>query len=385
MLKLRARRGAVAVLTVLLFLALMGIGAVVVDFARLELMRNQLQTAADAAALAGALQLTRANKYDYLSQAKTIGQANPLFDEQVVVPDDAVEVGRWDRDARTFTATGSPPTADAVRVTLRHQSSYLMGNILGFAPKPVVARAVAWAGPSVSKTTCMKPWALWLGQLMEKINLHETGSTGDPNRPMTADDLLALRDMTPEELRFTVFMGNAGPDPDWSGNFYAVDLPPFYHADGTTPGDAAPGAQEYENNINGETCNSVNIGDSLYTETGGMVGKTCAGVVGSESCKLDPSQPRVCDSMDGSNNCLGPDGQPIVVKTAFWTIPPTENGTGKFPVAVAMIGSFKLEKFFVTTGQGGQKAQLTGVFQPEADPGPIGSQTTTLVKIVLVQ
>ena len=48
---MRARRGAIAILTVLLFLALIGIGAIVVDFARMEVMRNQLQTAADAAAL----------------------------------------------------------------------------------------------------------------------------------------------------------------------------------------------------------------------------------------------------------------------------------------------------------------------------------------------
>ena len=385
MLRLRARRGAIAILTVLLFLALMGIGAVVVDFARVELMRNQLQTAADAAALAGAVQLIRTPKADYLAQAKSVGQSNPLFNEKVEVPEDAVEVGRWNPETRTFASTNSPTTADAVRVTLRHQSSYLIANVLGWAAKPVGAEAVAWAGPSVSKTMCMKPWALWLGQLMQKINLKQTGSTGDPNRALTPEDLLTLREMTPEELRFTVFMGNKGPDPDWSGNFYAADLPPFYKADGSTPEPPANGAAEYEKNINGESCQSVSVGDSLYTEPGGMVGKTCAGVVGSESCNLNPTQPRVCDSLDASNNCLGPAGTDVVIKSAFWRVPPTANSVGKYPVEVALIGSFKLEKFSTSTAGGGRKAQLTGVFQPEADPGPIGNQTTTLVKVVLVQ
>jgi Flp pilus assembly protein TadG len=52
---LRNRRGVIAIFTVLLFLAMLTIIAVVVDFARMQFMRNQLQTASDAAALAGAV------------------------------------------------------------------------------------------------------------------------------------------------------------------------------------------------------------------------------------------------------------------------------------------------------------------------------------------
>lgn len=382
MLKLHARRGAVAILTVLLFLALLGIGAVVVDFARLELMRNQLQTAADAAALAGAVQLTKTDKISYLAQAKAIGQANPLFDTVVVVPDAAVEVGRWDRASRTFASTNSPTTADAVRVTLSHQSSYLIGSALGFAPKQVAVKAVAWAGPSVGETMCMKPWALWIGQLMNRINLYRFGSPGDPTRPMEQADLDALRDMPedgPTGRTFTVFLGNGGTDTTFNGNFYAISLPPFYHADGSPSDSTSNGANSYEQNISGARCNSVSIGDSLLTEPGAMVGKTCAGVVGSESCNVNGDG--ICASLV-NGTCKGPNGEDVVVKTAFWSAPTTSNG--RLAAAVRLIGSFQLKTFTKNNGKDG-KAQLTGTFLPLADNGPIGNQVTTLVRIVLVQ
>jgi hypothetical protein len=382
MLKLRARRGAIAILTVLLFLALLGVGAVVVDFARVELIRNQLQTAADAAALAGAVQLTTTNKNDYLLKAKSVGQANPLFDSTVAVPDEAVEVGRWDPATRTFSATGSPSTADAVRVTLHHPSSYLIGSAIGFAPKQIGAQAVAWAGPSVGETSCMKPWALWMGQLMTRINMYRFGSPGDPLRPMEPEDLDALREMPetgPTGRTFTVFLGNSSPDSTFQGNFYAVSLPPFYHADGSPVDTIGNGANNYEQNISGARCNSVSVGDSLLTEPGAMVGKTCAGVVGSESCNVNGDG--ICATLV-DNMCKGPNGEDVVVKTAFWDAPTSANG--RLAAVVKLVGSFQLKTFTKQNGKDG-KAVLTGTFLPLADPGPIGGQTTTLVRIILVQ
>jgi len=382
MLQLRARRGAIAILTVLLFIALLGIGAVVVDFARVELMRNQLQTAADAAALAGAVQLATTNKNDYLLKAKALGQANPLFDSTVAVPDDAVELGNWNPATRTFSPTTSLPTADAVRVTLHHQSSYLIGSSIGFAPKQIGAQSVAWAGPSVAQAQCMKPWALWIGQLMTRINLYRFGTPGDPARPMEPADLDALREMPedgPTGRTFNVFLGNSGTDTTFRGNMYAVSLPPYYHADGSPVDTTGNGANNYEQNISGERCNSVSVGDSLLTEPGAMVGKTCAGVVGSESCNVNGDG--ICATLVG-NVCKGPSGEDVVVKTAFWDAPTSSNG--RLSAVVKLVGSFQLKTFTKQNGSGG-KAVLTGTFLPLANNGPIGGQTTTLVKIILVQ
>lgn len=380
---LRARRGAVAILTVLLFLALLGIGTVVVDFARMELMRNQLQTAADAAALAGAVQLTRTPKTDYLAQAKAVGQENPLFDTKVVVPDEAVELGMWDPAQRVFEENGNnPATANAVRVTLRDTSNYLMANHLGWARVPVTARSVAWAGPSVGKTDCMKPWALWYGLLKTKIDTYLNRPVA-PDDPLQPGDVDALRQMSEAERTFTLFLGNNKSNPDAvidPGNFYAVDLPPVTYADGTS-GDAQAGGYDYKYALAGmdangnPICYSVGVGDVLQTETGGMLGPTRQGVTGQGGGL--PSGGGICTTMSG-NLCLGPDGNSPVIKSAFWTHSTTKDA-GKFLVTVNIIGSFALKEW------DNKNASITGVFLPLADNGPVGGKTTTLVNIILVQ
>src|SRR5687767_15955676 len=55
--RLRNRRGAIVVMTGIFIVALMMIAAISVDASRIFAAKNELQTAADAAALAGAVQL----------------------------------------------------------------------------------------------------------------------------------------------------------------------------------------------------------------------------------------------------------------------------------------------------------------------------------------
>ena len=70
------------------------------------------------------------------------------------------------------------------------------------------------------------------------------------------------------------------------------------------------------------------------------------------------------------------------MKTAFWDAPTSSNG--RLSAVVKLVGSFQL-KTFTKANAGGGKGVLTGTFLPLADNGPIGGQTTTLVKIILVQ
>ena len=55
--RLRARRGAITALVAILLFAVMGILALAVDFGRLDNLKADLQTAADAGAHAGAIEL----------------------------------------------------------------------------------------------------------------------------------------------------------------------------------------------------------------------------------------------------------------------------------------------------------------------------------------
>src|SRR5687767_12096847 len=59
--KLRARRGAVVVMLGIMMVALVSVSAISIDFSRLWALRNELQTSADAAAHAGAIQLLPPN------------------------------------------------------------------------------------------------------------------------------------------------------------------------------------------------------------------------------------------------------------------------------------------------------------------------------------
>jgi len=376
---LRSRRGVIAIFTVLLFLAMLTIIAVVVDFSRMQFMRNQMQTAADGAALAGAVQLLRTPKTDYLAQAKTYAAANTLLGSSIVVNDTDVVLGNWNGSTRVFTAGGSPTTADAVQVTVRHNSSYLMANVLGWAPKKIAARSVAWAGPAVSKTNCMKPWAMWYGLLRRAINTYRgipINSTTD-TASLNQDDLQALREMSDAQRTFNLFLGATTKKDNTlnPGNFYAVDLPPVQYADGTA-GNPLTGGGAYRNalagadSVNGSPiCYDVGVGDILQTEPGQMAGPTRQGV-----------QAGICTQGGGSGACLGPDGTSPVIKSAFWT-QTTNKGEGKFTAAVAVIGSFKL----LNWSGSGNDVGITGVFQPMLDHGPIGTGNTTLQKVVLVK
>jgi hypothetical protein len=223
----------------------------------------------------------------------------------------------------------------------------------------------------------MKPWALWYGLLMGRINdyLGKVNSPENLARPMTPEDLDALRRMSEDARTFNIFLGTLNDKSQVlnSGNFYAVDLPPVRYADGTA-GNPLTGGSAYQDAVagvdkNGNTvCHSVGVGDVLQTEPGAMIGPTKSGM-----------DPYVCASMSG-DDCLGPDGTPPVIKSAFWT-QATNKGGGKFTVDVVVIGSFVLKKFY----QQSNELHIVGAFQPIADNGPVGSETTTLVKIILVQ
>jgi hypothetical protein len=372
---LRDRRGVIAIFTVLLFLAMLTIIAVVVDFARMQFMRNQMQTAADAAALAGAVQLLRTPRSAYASQAETFGGDNPLLNTSVAVNDSNVVLGNWNPGTRTFTGGASITTADAVQVTLHHPSSFIIANVLGWVPKQIAVRSVARAGPSATQSNCMKPWALWFGLLRSKLDTAE-GKPFDPSdtTSLTQDDLKALTEMSDSARSFTLFLGNTANGNNLNpGNFYAVDLPAYYTAATNTYNPQIPGAPQYQNTLEGvddagnPVCYQVGIGDTLITENGAMVGPTKTGV----------ESPGVCAQVVGTL-CEDANGNAPIIKSAFWTAA-TWKDQGKFMTYVKTIGSFKL------TNWDQKGASIRGVFQVDQDEGPSGPGGSTLVKVVLVK
>ena len=292
--RLRTRRGAVVVLLGILMVALMSVSAISIDFSRMWTLRNELQTSADAAAHAGALQLLPPNNAgSTVAVATSYAGANLAMQGPVTV--DSVVLGDWDDAAKTFTP-GAPHT-DAVGVTVSRQATGLVMQLVGVSQPRLKARAIGWAdAPVATATGCIKPWAIPYVTLMYKINLYRnsagTGTYTPPNsfanmtRPFDqVSDLAALNNMSAAERTFSLKLGSGQVDDQANstmpGNYQAVTLPEWIDGPtGDTTHSLPSGGNSYRDNIAGATCNTLDIGDVLQTEPGVMSGPTIQGVVG---------------------------------------------------------------------------------------------------------
>ena len=128
----RQDRGAVAMVTTLMLTAMLGLTGAAVDLGVMYSVHNELQNAADAAALAGASRLVTmdgdgnavATPNDALTEAMTFGQANQALGAQLAVLNQDIEMGLWDVASNDFDPDHYGPSANpdyltAVRVTTR--------------------------------------------------------------------------------------------------------------------------------------------------------------------------------------------------------------------------------------------------------------------------
>ncbi|NLZ16755.1 MAG: hypothetical protein GX087_03340 [Desulfobulbaceae bacterium] len=115
-LHLANKKGAVAVYTALVLMVLLGFGALAVDVGHLYGVRNELNNAADAGALAGASVLldnqgnaTLTTISPAKAEAKRVGESNPTGNTMVSIDQNAdVQVGHWSFKTRTFTKNEVP-------------------------------------------------------------------------------------------------------------------------------------------------------------------------------------------------------------------------------------------------------------------------------------
>jgi len=407
----KARRGAVVVLVGLMMVALVSVSAISIDFSRLWTLRNELQTAADAGAHAGAVQLAPPNNAGLTATvAASYSKLNLAMQDTVTV--DAVILGDWDDVSHTFTPNA--PVTDAVSVTVSRQSTGLIMSMLGVVQPRLKARAIGWADAPVSNATgCIKPWAIPYTLLMYRINVYRnsvgTGSFSPPNsaanltRPFDqVEDLEALQQMSATDRTFSLKQGSGSMSDSGStisGNYQAVVLPEYWDAatQANNPNYQASdgGGMNYANNISGATCNTLDIGDRLVTEQGVAVGPTLHGFLGTGGV----SGPGICASISGHQDsinqndsrygdCVQADGSTgIDVKSAFYYCISSCNG--KSEVEVKMLGSFTLKKIY-PQGDHGQNPQwdaseIVGIFKPVTDPGTVGPGATMFTTIIIVK
>ena len=137
-------RGAVLVWMVGAIAAVIGISTLAVDMSYIYVVRNQLQTSADAAALAGAAFIS--NVADMRGEAKKYAQLN-MPNVSNILADEDIHNGTWDHDSRTFTAGTNPENAVMVIARMSQGSGNAVGTffarVFGVDNVDVTTSAVA--------------------------------------------------------------------------------------------------------------------------------------------------------------------------------------------------------------------------------------------------
>jgi len=168
-------RGAVAVTVTAMLAVLLAFGAMAVDLAYLVVIRNQLQNAADAGALAAARVLyvddgqavnSGANSEGYQTAIENLAQNEPVEVQDPTSNAGDVQRGHWSFADRTFTANGSLDPVDlwdsttaeldadtdfinAVRVRVRREATpaaAFLSRIMGYTDYQIQTEAVAYIG-----------------------------------------------------------------------------------------------------------------------------------------------------------------------------------------------------------------------------------------------
>jgi Flp pilus assembly protein TadG len=291
---LHDQRGTVLIFVALAIFSLGAMAILSVDISRMMVARVQLQNAADAGALAGALvfgETTDPTRQDIRAQAKEISGMNKAFGKEgdEFIPHSRIQV-KIDMDEQL------------VEVTTRSVvSQYFLGLAERITEDNANVRAVAAArlGEHCA-AKCLKPWSIpdrwddtnlvpgypeWQNNGYydkERFNdLNESGfwNPGEPYVDHNADGVYNQEFFHPV---FTGYMAatdhglqlelkaskDSRPAP---GQYWPVDLP-------DEDGNSISGSDWYRWNISNCNANPVKPGDFLWTETGKMSGPTVQGM-----------------------------------------------------------------------------------------------------------
>lgn len=343
------------VMVAILITVLLGMAAMSIDLSRMLVMKEQLQSSADAAALAAAMELSHQRLDRVVSTAVDYGRRNHVETLPPTLDDSDVEVGLWDYAARSFEAV--PPArwattpVNAVRVTSSHTASYTFGGIFNEAPGALKARTTAAVG-YVSDASCVKPWAMSYQELLDAL-------FGPGVRSAQSYDL------QPQDIGLLASVGVL------KGNTTRF-----------APGDIGElrlgGSGGYSHNI--RQCSDVMIrpGETVDAEPGAGSGQT------------HDALRQFCDAHGGTSGggsgngaftCLG---EPKV-KVVLWDRVVT-NGKGKGKGGGAIVGyHVKYIGAVAITGYSPSSPFIKGYFTALASDGAFSTTPSPLTKVVLVK
>jgi Flp pilus assembly protein TadG len=354
MTRLHSRKGATLVLVAILMTALIGFTGIGIDASRLYLMRAQLQTTADAAAIAAIVEVNVKRPTNATAVAISYAPKNLVERQTPSITAGGVEPGKWNYATNTFTplASWTDPSLGAVRVTATYPGAYTFARVFGVTTKTVSARAVGAVG-YVSTSSCLRPWAVSYQTMLNA--LYPPAGTKNPTYNLTPQDVQTL---TANSSPITLLQGTA--DPLTPGNIVQVVVNNPWN-----------GNNSYKDAING--CSNLEIGPGTWLDGD-------AGVGGGQTANALQS---FCNANGGTSGtgqnftCLGAPK----VKLAMWD---QSNGSpgNNLKVRVKYVGVFAVTGFKGGAGSD----QVKGYFSSMATTGSFSATPSpTTGSIALVQ
>lgn len=372
------RRGAIVVMTGIFIIALMLIGAISVDASRIFAAKNELQTAADAAALAGALQLLEDSSVA-TDTARIYALRNRV--EQNFVDSVEIEYGVWKPIDRDFIAGGDP--RDAVRVTTRHQLPLSLARVFGDSTVTLTSSAIAWSSGPIASSSCSKPIAVPYGRLLDVL-----GYPAWADVALNDDDIRRLREMPIDERELSLPYGRQG-DSTW---YYTPDDDEYFPIDIDSTWRKSDPFTNQRDSVSGNTfrsymvgpptgrCSrSVTPGDEIRSEPGNKLNAIRDGLAD------------LCAGLGGAFNgyrCER-DGSPVDIplKVVFFDQSPTWVNPNRALMQVKMVGSFVVSEIWdMDSDDLDHRGALFGHFDVVRDFGVVNdTASSTIVRPVLVR
>ena len=318
---LGSKRGSTIIMVCVTLTVLFGFAVLAIDGAILMTAKTQLQSAADAAALAGASGLLTGSQDTAVDRAINFASYNKAVEENqtpVVINSGDVSFPESDvcrvRTHRTV-ATGDPLRTYFVRVISPGSTTSDM---------TAVAAAQAF---DVCGTKCIKPWAI-----PDRYNDANANGTCDPGE--YDPDITGYRAPVDVGVQIVLKVGN--PHQTIApGVFFPVDYPPLDNEEGIKP---YTGGSWYREWISECEPFMVEPGDRLQLEPGNMVGPTKQGMEAlfaqDPGARWDSATQTIVNSAYGLSPRIG------IVPFFDPTLPPH---SGRNWVTVTKLGAFFIE------------------------------------------
>ena len=273
--------GSVVVFSALIMVVLAAMATLAVDYGFLQYKRSQLQTAADAAALAGAADLVRHGSDLSLvrNTAVTYGQSNLSDQDALANAVTTSDVEFYKGDAPAGDETPDTVKTTVGRTTIRgNPVDMFLGPLLGWNTQDLTAKASASLFCS-DQTKCLKPFSppakfTWNDACDTDKKFKNNGALdSDSVCELASVDVLGY-DAGDLGTQIVLKIGDSH-DTTVPGHYQPVDYP------AANTGNPESGGATYRLNIAGCTASNntvVRNGDELVIEPGNMTGPTNQGM-----------------------------------------------------------------------------------------------------------